>query len=179
MAELWLADVLRAAGLKVKEEPGWQTRGRPGAFGPVKGVLCHHTATTNLKDNAPSLVTVIRGRSDLPGPLAQLVLGRDGTFFVVAGGRCNHAGKGAWQGITNGNAHFIGVEAENSGLANDPWPEEQKEAYAKGVAAILKHIKAKPIMAVGHREYALPKGRKPDPSFDMDAFRKRVAELMQ
>ena len=30
-------------------------------------------------------------------------LGRDGTWFIVAAGRANHAGVGAWKGITAGN----------------------------------------------------------------------------
>jgi hypothetical protein len=33
-------------------------------------------------------------------------------------------------------------------------------------------------MCVGHKEYALPAGRKIDPSFDMIAFRLKVAAFM-
>ena len=33
-------------------------------------------------------------------------------------------------------------------------------------------------MCCGHKEYALPKGRKPDPTFDMDDFRAQVAAIM-
>jgi len=41
----WLQDVLNDAGLKVAPpEPGWETRGRSGIFGAVRGVICHHTA---------------------------------------------------------------------------------------------------------------------------------------
>ena len=67
----------------------------------------------------PSLDTLIQGRSDLPGPLAQLGLGRDGTYYVIAAGKCNHAGAGSWKGVTSGNTDFIGIEAENTGLSND------------------------------------------------------------
>lgn len=172
----WLADVLRAAGCKVEERPGWKNAGR-AEMGTVKGVLLHHTAGS-LKGNAPSLNLVEKGRSDLPGPLSHLVLGRDGTFYVVAAGRCNHAGAGSWQGVTAGNSSFIGIEAENAGTGADPWPEVQMDAYARGVAAILKHIGADAVMAVGHKEYALPKGRKIDPSFDMVAFRENVEAFM-
>ena len=172
----WLADVLRAAGCKVEERPGWKNAGR-AEMGTVKGVLLHHTAGP-LKGNAPSLALVQHGRSDLPGPLSHLVLGRDGTFFVVAAGRCNHAGAGSWQGVTAGNSSFIGIEAENAGTGADPWPAVQMDAYARGVAAILSHIGADDVMAAGHKEYALPKGRKIDPSFDMVAFRQNVAAFM-
>lgn len=180
---IWLAKVLRDAGLKVAEQPGWETRGI-GDIGPVKGVICHHTAGGRT-GNMPSLGTITHGRAAsagtpaLPGPLSQLGLGRDGTFYVVAAGRANHAGKGKWEGLTTGNSNFIGIEAENTGLANDrPWPDVQMDAYRRGVAAILGHIDAEAIMCCGHKEYALPPGRKPDPSFDMDQFREGVKAIL-
>jgi hypothetical protein len=101
-----LADVLRSGGCKVTELAGWKDRGRLGAFGPVKGVLCHHTAGPTT-GNAPSLSTIVNGRPDLPGPLSHLHLARDGTFTVIAAGRCNHAGPGLWRGVTSGNTNFI------------------------------------------------------------------------
>lgn len=174
----WLAGALRAGGCKVTELAGWQGRGRPGAFGPVKGVLCHHVAGPRT-GNAPSLNLIVNGRPDLPGPLSHLHLARDGTFTVIAAGKCNHAGPGAWQGVTSGNTSFIGIEAENAGDGTDPWPDAQMEAYAKGCAAILKHIGAPVIMCAGHKEYALPKGRKIDPAFDMTAFRRTVQAYME
>jgi len=172
----WLAEVLEDAGLKVAEQPGWRSRGR-GEMGTVKGVMCHHTAGP-AHGIMPSLGIITNGRPDLAGPLAQLGLGRDGTYFVVAAGRCNHAGRGVWQGFSNGNMNFIGIEAENAGTASDPWPAVQMDAYRRGVAAILKKIGANAIMCCGHKEYALPHGRKGDPSFDMNEFRTIVASIM-
>lgn len=174
---IWLPDVLEAAGLKVALVDGWENRGR-AEMGTVKGVLCHHTAGP-AKGNMPSLDVLIRGRSDLPGPLSQLGLGRDGTFYVIAAGRCNHAGAGEWQGITTGNSSFVGIEAENCGTPADPWPQIQLESYRRGVAAILKklgHHDAR--FCAGHKEYALPKGRKSDPSLDMDEFRCAVTSFL-
>lgn len=177
----WLPKVLRDAGLKVEELKGWQTRGR-GDVGKIGFVLCHHTATQQPGNN-PSLWIVRDGRPDVPGPLSQLVLGRDGTYYVVAAGKSNHAGKGVWNKMTDvGNRMSIGIEAENNGLSQinpkkgEPWPEKQMVAYAKGVAAILLHLRLAVDACVGHKEYA-PK-RKIDPSFDMSAFRKRVASYM-
>lgn len=172
----WLADTLRARGLKVVEQPGWQTRGKDWGGEPV-GVICHHTAGA-ATGNAPSLKLVTEGHQDLPGPLSQLVLGRDGTFYVVAAGRSNHAGAGVWEGVTTGNSSFIGIEAENQGTGKDPWPAVQMEAYAQGVAAILNRLGATPRMVCGHKEYARPAGRKVDPSFDMTQFRRAVASAM-
>lgn len=173
----WLPEVLMGAGLKVALVPGWQDRGH-GDVGTIKGVICHHTAGPKT-GNMPSLRVVTDGRSDLPGPLSQLCLGRDGTFYVVAAGKAFHAGKGDWQGVTNGNTNLIGIEAENTGKNDDfPWPEVQMDAYCRGVAAILKHIGQGKIMCCGHKEYALPHGRKSDPQFNMDVFRLRISIVM-
>lgn len=172
---LWLQPVLRNAGLKVATVDGWETRGR-GDMGQVEGVICHDTANAS-PGNMPTLRTLIEGRPDLAGPLAQLGLGRDGTFYVVAAGRCNHAGEGAWQGCTSGNTSFIGIEAENSGVG-EPWPAVQLDAFRRGVAAILSKLQRGADACAGHKEYALPAGRKIDPSFDMTAFRQSVAGVM-
>ena len=173
----WLPDVLKDAGLKVALVDGWESRGH-GDMGTVEGVICHHTAGGRV-GNMPSLKVVRDGRPDLPGPLAQLGLGRDGTYYIIAAGRCNHAGPGAWRGLTKGNTSFIGIEAENTGLSNDfPWPDIQVDAYQRGVAAILKHLGKTAECCAAHREWALPKGRKTDPTLNMDAFRAMVASMM-
>jgi peptidoglycan hydrolase-like protein with peptidoglycan-binding domain len=172
----WLPSVLEATGLKVAEVSGWETRGR-GEMGMVKGVLCHHTAGARA-GNMPSLQVLIDGRPDLPGPLAQLGLGRDGTFYVVAAGRCNHAGAGCWMDQNNGNYSFIGIEAENTGRADDPWPKVQLDAYQRGAAAILRKLQQPAEYCAGHKEFALPQGRKSDPNFDMVDFRQAVADLL-
>jgi hypothetical protein len=172
----WLPDVLKKAGLKVSPVPGWETRGRD--ISRTLGVMCHHTAGSKT-GIMPTLNLLINGRGGdkpVPGPLAQLGLGRDGTYFVVASGRANHAGKGSFRGVDDrGNENFIGIEAENTGLANDPWPDVQMDAYRHGVAAILKHLGQGANFCIGHKEYT---GRKPDPSFDMQAFRSAVAAII-
>lgn len=174
----WLPGVLKNAGLKVAECAGWQTRGH-AEMGSVLGVLCHHTATPGSSGNMPTLNILIEGRSDLSGPLAQLGLGRDGTYYIVAAGLCYHAGAGLWQGIASGNTHFIGIEAENSGAAKDKWPAVQIDAYHRGVAAILKHVGKGAEFCAGHKEYALPKGRKDDPDLDMNVFRAAVDAILK
>ncbi len=172
----WLPEVLTAAGLKVAVQPGWETRGIAD-MGVVRGVMCHHTAGA-ATGNMPSLGIVTKGRPDLRGPLSQLGLGRDGTYYVIAAGKAQHAGRGTWQGVTAGNTSFIGIEAENLGTAKEPWPEVQMDAYRRGVAAMLRKIGAGAEMCCGHKEYALPPGRKSDPSFDMVAFRAGVSAIL-
>jgi hypothetical protein len=180
----WLPDVLIAADLKVSPVDGWQNRGSRDV-GKILGVICHHTAGPGPeKGNYPSFDTIINGRPDinLPGPLAQLGLGRDGTWIIFTAGRANHAGIGEVKGIVNGNSNTIGIEAENSGKQNDPWPAVQMDAYQRGVAAILTRVGRDAGFCFGHKEYARFKngklGRKPDPSFDMNAFRASVTAIM-
>lgn len=173
----WLASTLRGAGLNVVEEDGWLSRGH-GDMGDPRGVLCHHTAGP-LTGDAPSLHVVINGRPDLAGPLSQLFLSRSGIWHCVAAGKAWHAGAGVWKGVTDGNAHFIGIEAENAGTPADHWPQGQVESYARGVAAILGKIGASSDMCAGHKEYATPPGRKTDPSFDMPAFRAKVQAFIE
>ena len=172
----WLPGVLEAAGHKVARVDGWENRGR-GEVGRTLGVICHHTANPRRDLNMPTLDALIKGRSDLSGPLSQLGLGRDGTFYVIAAGRANHAGVGSWKGEEMGNTHFIGIEAENSGNPLDPWPAVQVDAYQRGVAAILRHAGRDATDCIGHKEWA--PGRKPDPAFDMNAFRGKVAAILR
>lgn len=176
----WLPDVLSGAGLKVALVPGWETCGVDDV-GDTFGVLCHHTGVL-ASGNMPTLNALIKGRPAspgvpaLPGPLAQLGLGRDGTYYVVAAGKANHAGKGIWQGITAGNTHLIGIEAEHTGRKTDPWPDVQMDAYRRGVAAILKQIGRGTDFCIGHKEWA--PARKDDPVFDMDEFRAAVGAIL-
>ena len=170
----WLPGVLLEAGLKVAEVDGWQSRGR-AEMGRVLGTMIHHTAGPRA-GNMPSLKTLVNGRSDLAGPLAQLGLGRDGTWYVIAAGRANHAGEGIWNGVRTGNSNFIGIECENSGEETDDWSEIQMLALRQGVAALMKHANRPAEWCCGHREYAPT--RKPDPRWDVQAFRDAVAALL-
>lgn len=131
--DLGIAARLRAYGLKVVEVAGWQTRGS-SEFHP-RGSVDHHTAG-GLSGNAPSLGICTNGRSDLPGPLCHVLIGRDNTCYVIASGRANHAGTGSYGGVT-GNSNVYGVEHENTGTGSEPWREDQRVTAAKVHAALL------------------------------------------
>ena len=164
----WLADVLRDAGCKVVEHPGWQDRGKELAA--VHGVVWHHTASgPSTPDSAVARLLII-GRPDLPGPLCQLGLSRDGTFHVVAAGKGNHNGYGTW-----GN-QAVGIEAYNNGVG-EAWPPVQLAAYDRGTAAICRRLGLTSANVKGHKE--TDPGRKIDPAgIDMDQARQRVAALI-
>lgn len=177
----WLAGALRGAGLTVLEHPGWKTRGKDGMRPRV--VIAHHTATHWTTSDAVVTNLLARGRSDLPGPLCHLGLNRQGQFIVIAAGKANHAGAGSWLGADE-SVEAIGIEAYNYGNSvafpsREPWPQVQLDAYQRGVAALLSHLGRDQQSVCAHREWAYPKGRKPDPSgIDMDQFRLQVAYLL-
>lgn len=192
MRVTWLADVLRAAGLIVVEEPGWKGRGVD--LTGVDGLVGHHTACGPTGD-CPSTSILIHGRPELAGPLAQLQLCRSGIFHTIADGKANHAGAGSWPGI-RGNTDCLGIEAENMGDGIDVWPAIQMDAYVRGVAAIFAHVGLPADRFCAHYEWATPKGRKIDPrgpwngggdwysggttiTRNADTFRARVRALLE
>jgi hypothetical protein len=186
MPATWIADALRAGGCTVNETvvPDWKARGHTD--GPrvdtVVGVMGHHTAG-GATGNLPSLATVRDGRSDLAGPLANLMLARDGTWVPIAAGRCWHAGAAdkpaLWPWIPNGdaNGYCLGIEAESAGTGD--WTPAQLTAYPQGAAALLKYRGLPAGRFLGHKEWA--PSRKPDPHGwpgDMAGFRSTVANLL-
>lgn len=185
MAATWIADALRARGLAVDESlvPDWQSRTHTDGptMGTVVGVMGHHTAG-GASGNLPSLGIVRDGRAGLAGPLANLMLARDGTWVPIAAGRCWHAGgadnPGAWPWVPNGdaNGYVLGVEAESVGTADD-WTAAQRESYPRGVAALLAHQGLGADRFLGHKEWAPT--RKIDPAnWDMGAFRAAVTRWL-
>ena len=166
-----LERAVKSAGVKYKKVSGWSSRGH-GTMGSIQSVIVHHTAGPK-SGNSPSLNVVAYGRPGLSGPLAQLFLARDGTVYLVAAGVSYHAGRVSSSRYAN--SHAIGIEAENTGLSNDsPWPSGQIDAYAKLCKALCKEFGLSTSRVRGHKEVAVPKGRKPDPSFNMASFRKKV-----
>lgn len=170
----WLPDVLKAAGLNVYVDPDWLDNGH-GDFEDLWGVVAHHTG--DVSENAWKVVR--DGRSDLSGPLSQLVLEQDGMFRVVASGVAWHAGMGSYPGLPEDHANFytIGIEAVNTGL--ESWSVAQYDAYVRGVAAILKYLGKDSSRVIGHKEWAGVKQGKWDPgNIDMNKFRADVQELI-
>lgn len=115
----------------------------------VRRVVLHHTAGPATGE-ALSLGVVENGRPGLSGPLAQLVLGRSGTWYVVAAGlfattpaRPSSPGRPTrWA---------VGIEAE--GDHSDPWPPGQYASYVRGTRALADHYDLH-ARVLGHREIA-------------------------
>lgn len=171
-----LANAARLSGLPVVELPGWRARGRPGAFSP-RGVLCHHTGSS-ADTRAYVDWMALTGRTDLPAPLCQLALGRDGTVYVLAAGRANHGGRARATGpmpAGDANTLYVGVEALNTG--SEGWSDTQREAYARLCAALCRFYDWPATHVRAHRETSTT--GKWDPGLlDMDEHRAAVARLL-
>ncbi|WP_328911042.1 peptidoglycan-binding protein [Streptomyces sp. NBC_00234] len=179
-----LARALRREGVRVAEHGDWQTHNRnhKGAWGPVHGVMLHHTAGTN------SLALCRSGTPDLPGPLCIGLVAKDGTVHLVGYGRTNHAGLGSSAVLgavrteaalpapgpdaVDGNARFYGFEIENLGNGRDPYPEAQLDASDRLSAALCRTHGWTARSVIAHKEWTR---RKIDPSFSMASMRGRIA----
>ncbi|MEU6389955.1 peptidoglycan-binding protein [Streptomyces sp. NPDC046939] len=191
---------LKAEGLSVYEHPGWRTHNRnhKGSWGPMNGVVIHHTAGSN------SLGVVYEGTPDLPGPLCHSHLAKSGKVTMVANGRANHAGTFAQNAHAaviaesskhpaptrsepvDGNAHYYGIEIENLGNGRDFYPQDQYDAAVKWAAAICRHHGWTANSVIGHKEGTTrkidpkgPVGSAKGEAWDMDDFRKDVAAQLK
>ena len=159
-----LAGKLRKYGLSVVVVGGFEVRGYAGQdMSDCRGVLWHHTATNRsrfLDADAPTLAMCVDGRSDLAGPLCNIVLGRSGVVYLVAAGLANHAGAGSAPNIPRdyGNYFLIGIEMESSGVAPYDWtPDQLRVAPYLGAALELECLGRLPEdlrLQLGHLEYS-------------------------
>ena len=188
-----LVAALKAEGVTVVEHSGWRTHNRAGhgAWGPMNGVIIHHTVTSGTSN---SVSMCYDGHSELPGPLCHGVIAKDGTVYLVGNGRANHAGSGdgdvlaaviAEKAIlptpnennTDGNVHFYGFECVNLGDGKDPWPAVQLEAMVRASAALCRAHGWNAHSVIGHKEWT---NTKIDPKgFAMSDFRSRVAARLE
>ncbi|MFJ4013918.1 N-acetylmuramoyl-L-alanine amidase [Streptomyces sp. NPDC090026] len=186
-----LLRALREEGLRVVEYRNWRTHNRnhKGPWGPVNGVMVHHTVTSGTDH---SVALCYDGYAALPGPLCHGVIAKDGTVYLVGHGRANHAGLGDDDVLraviaetalppdrvadTDGNARFYGFEAINLGDGQDPWPEAQLDAIEKAAAAVCRAHGWGAPSVIGHLEW---QPGKPDPrGFTMASMRSRIAERL-
>ncbi|MFF7437969.1 peptidoglycan-binding protein [Streptomyces sp. NPDC008122] len=186
---------LRAEGVDVVEHPGWRTHNRNGhgAWGPVTGVIIHHTVSAGT---ANSVEMCFDGYEGLPGPLCHGVIAKDGSVHLVGNGRANHAGGGdpsvlqavisetygdrpptprehqGSAGAVDGNSRFYGFECVNLGDGTDPWPPAQLDAIERVSAALCRAHGWGARSVIGHKEWS---DWKDDPrGFAMPTMRDRV-----
>lgn len=182
-----------------REVEGWRKRNRNhvGAWGPVHGLLLHHTG-----DDAADRVDlrlVVDGHAGLAGPLAQFGCDDEGVIWLVACGRANHAGGGDSRvlravieesyvdrpprprehtgsaGATDGNDNFYGVETFYSGTAAPN--VRARRSLVLLAAAVCDHHGWTEKSVIGHKEWS---SWKTDPGrMNMVRFRERVARRLR
>ncbi|MER5442357.1 N-acetylmuramoyl-L-alanine amidase [Streptomyces sp. NPDC002790] len=183
---------LKDEGLTVVEVGDWRhhNRNHIGDWGPLNGVMIHHTATSG---SAGTVRVCREGHANLPGPLCHGVITKDGRVHLVGYGRANHAGLGdddvlraviAEKALphdneanTDGNSRFYGFECENLGDGDDPWPAAQLEAIEKAAAAICRHHDWTERSVIGHLEWQ--PGKIDPKGFTMASMRKRIGDRLK
>ncbi|GAA3237371.1 N-acetylmuramoyl-L-alanine amidase [Streptomyces lavendulae] len=205
MANPLSADTFRSAiareGVDVVEVGSWRTynRNHKGPWGPLRGVMIHHTVTQGTDYSVDLCLT---GYTDLPGPLCHGVIDKAGRVHLIGYGRANHAGSGDSDVLDaviaersplpvddeadiDGNRSFYGFECINLGDGDDPWPEVQVEAIARTAAGICRAHGWGAESVIGHSEWQPgkvdprgPIGDEDGPALTMDKIRARVAEIL-
>jgi hypothetical protein len=196
-----LLKALKAEGLKVVEYLEWRTHERDDetgkTFGPVNGVMMHHTASG---DGQGIIDNVYHGDSGLVGPKCHALINKKGVVYLISKGRANHAGGGdpdvkaevinesygaspsdpqyheGSAGAVDGNDCFYGAECVNRGDGVDPWPAVQIEAMVKFAAAICRFYGWSAKSVIGHLEWS---NWKIDPKgVNMATFRDQVQAVL-
>lgn len=116
--------LIQSWAVTVRWMPGWETRGGDWARVPV-GIVDHHDASSIKSGEWGSLGYILSGSPIAPLSQFEIARGLDGVpkVAIVAAGRCNHAGKGAYRfpdGLVvptdSGNSWLYGMEKANDGL---------------------------------------------------------------
>lgn len=197
-----LVNALKAEGLDVRTYGEWRTRNRnhKGPWGPIHGTMFHHTG--GGPDGAVQYC--YSGSPELPGPLCQGVIDKEGVVWVISAGRANHAGGGdpnvlaavrderyndyppvthqhqGTAGAVDGNAYFYGFECVNEGDNDDIWPPVQVDAMVRAGAAISRVYGWSEKSVIAHKEWSDYKPDPEGPGFpSMKAFRAKIAERLQ
>jgi hypothetical protein len=187
------AALFRDEGVSVVEVYGWESRNRnaKGPWGPVHGVMIHHTVT---RGTAKTVGIVRDGYAALPGPLCHGMIAKDGRVHLVGYGRANHAGLGDPdvlraviaetkppadnEATVDGNRAFYGFECENLGDGKDPWPAVQIEAIVRVIAALARHHKWSARSALRHLDWQPGKIDPRGPGMDWTDILARVTKRL-
>ncbi|HEY0097188.1 MAG TPA: N-acetylmuramoyl-L-alanine amidase [Archangium sp.] len=137
-------------------------------------IVLHHTASNSGRADLAWL------RSQESRVSAHYLVDRDGRIYqlVADEDRAWHAGRCALRGVTTDmNARSLGIELVNDGTGRTPYTEQQYRALEALVPYLVTTYGVPPENVVGHKDVAVPAGRKNDPSanFDFARIRRAVA----
>lgn len=172
---------LRAAGVVVREYPGWESRSN-GQVSAYEGGVVHHTATGfGVAVPGSGVGTLlVDGHRDLDGPLCNYAGNDDGSVTVIAAHPANHAGASGGRSMgplpttTRFNRHVLGLEIVYPGT--QPMRDAQYRSalvWARVVADVVGRGDIQRVRA--HAETSVTgkwdPGQAPNRTIDMNAFR--------
>ncbi len=160
----------------VTDKPSPNFNSRKGTR--IDVIVLHHTGSNNGRADLTWL------RSKESAVSAHYLVDRDGRIYqlVADADRAWHAGTCALRGVvTDMNARSLGIELVNDGTGRTPYTEQQYRALEALVPYLVTTYGVPPENVVGHKEVALPAGRKTDPSanFDFARIRRAVAVAVE
>lgn len=198
---------VQRTGVPLVVEDGWDQEwdlpSRQSDWFPI-GVMLHHTAA-NQPGIAPSRQFLLDYQSTMVltdydglaggGRGCNVLIGRDGTVYLMRATRGPHAGIGGPMMLgadelpsDNANGRLFGIEIESAGTSAEVVPgsdfvdgfgEAQVESTAKVSAALLALVGRGPENLTDHKAWAGVKQGKPDLVGDsLETFRARTRTFM-
>jgi N-acetylmuramoyl-L-alanine amidase len=127
----------------------------------IDTIVIHHTGS---RGTALDVARYFQRRASKVS--AHYIVGKAGTIVqsVQEEDRAWHAGKSEFKGRKDVNAFSIGIELVNRGDGKDPYTDRQYRALGHLVAYLRDKYRIPKERITGHKDIALPKGRKKDPS---------------
>lgn len=164
----------------------YHNRNHVNKWGPVNGVLWHHTGT----DSEDQRDLLYDGYSGLPGPLCHFGIAQNGIVWLVGWGRANHAGLGDDDVLraliredrfpvdneanTDGNARLYGLEIWYDGSHKMTKAQYKSSLLVTAAICDLHGWSGKSVL--GHKEW---QPGKPDPGkTSMKKVRKDVSKTL-
>lgn len=193
-----IRNIFQASGVSYVTREGWATHNRNhrGDWGPVHGVMIHHTGPYQTERGMLDLLW--SGYETLPGPLCHIAITKLGRIHMIGWGRTNHAGGGDGRvlehvvrermplpaprfangsaGSVDGNRPFYGIELLNQGDGEDPWAPHQVRAAQRVAGVICQAHRWTERSVIGHLEWQ--KGKIDPKGFSMADFRAGVRRYL-
>ncbi|RJS23142.1 N-acetylmuramoyl-L-alanine amidase [Corallococcus sp. H22C18031201] len=136
----------------------------------IDAIILHHTASNDGKADLSWL------RNPQSKVSANYMIDRDGKVYQLVSDekRAWHAGVSELRGVpTDMNARSIGIEIVNDGSGKTAFTEAQYKSITQLVGYLKQEYKVPMENILGHKDVAVPKGRKDDPASNFDWKRVR------
>jgi N-acetylmuramoyl-L-alanine amidase len=137
----------------------------------IDTIVLHHTASNDTQGDLSTLTSAGSGVS------AHYLVGRDGTIYHLVDDNLQawHAGESIFRGEPSVNLRSIGIEITNDGSGHTPFTEQQYKALTQLVPYLAQRYDIPIENIVGHKEIAIPVGRKSDPAPNFEEGRINAA----